>query len=135
MPAEDRYHYTVKRALIKDGWRITREQVRISFEDKKLWVDMQAERADAQQIILIEVKELDDVSSPIEALANALGKYLLYRMGLRNAESSIPLYMAITEAAYNGIMQSSIGQQAIQEFNLFLLIFDPNQEKVTRWIH
>jgi hypothetical protein len=98
------------------------------------WIDMQAEKPLQQRIVLVEVKELDDVDSPIEALANAIGKYLLYRIGLRNADSDIPLYMAISEASYNGIMQDQIGQQAVAEFSISLLIFDPVQEIITQWI-
>jgi hypothetical protein len=81
LPAKDRYHDVVKRALIKDGWSVTGEQVRLTFGDRYLWIDMQAEKPD-QRIILVEVKELDEVDSPVEALANAVGKYLL--VNLRN---------------------------------------------------
>jgi Holliday junction resolvase-like predicted endonuclease len=77
MPAKDRHHDTVRRALRKDGWQITREQVRITFEDKNLWIDIQAEHPDQERIVLIEVKELEQVSSPVEALACAIGKVLV----------------------------------------------------------
>ncbi|NWF68880.1 MAG: hypothetical protein HXY40_07330 [Chloroflexi bacterium] len=32
MPAKDRYHDTVKRALIKDGWQIAGEQTTLILE-------------------------------------------------------------------------------------------------------
>ncbi|MBL8156208.1 MAG: hypothetical protein JNM70_18660 [Anaerolineae bacterium] len=134
MPAKDRYHDTVKRALRKNGWQITREQVRVTFEDKNLWIDIQAEHPDQERIVLIEVKELEKVSSPVEALACAIGKYLVYRMGLRNTNSDSPLYLAITSAAYDGVINTSLGQQAVAEFGILLLVFDPVQEVVQRWI-
>jgi hypothetical protein len=134
MPAKDRYHDTVKRAIEKDGWKITREQVRVTFEDRYLWIDLQAQKESSEQIILVEVKEVEDVASPVEALANAVGKYLLYKLALKRAGSGIPLFMAISEAAYNGIMQSGMGSQVMAEFQLSLVVFDPVNEVIRQWI-
>jgi XisH protein len=134
MPAKDRHHDAVVRALKKDGWIITKEQVRLTYGDRYMWIDLRAEKQANQRVILIEVKELDDVNSPIDALASALGKYLLYRMGLKAAGADLPLYMAVTEAAYNGILSSDVGVQTINEFDIALLVFDPVQEVIIRWI-
>ena len=134
MPAKDRYHDTVKRALTKDGWTITSEQVRLTFGDRYFWIDLQAEKTSGQQVILVEVKELDDVASPVEALANAVGKYLLYRIGLAYTGQQIPLYMAVTEAAYAGILSATMGQQALNQFQISLLVFNPEQEEIVKWI-
>jgi hypothetical protein len=134
VPTKDFYHDTVIRALIRDGWTILKEQVRLTFNDRYMWIDLQAVKQSESRVILIEIKELDDVDSPIDALANALGKYLLYRMGLQSAGSQIPLYMAVSENSYNGILSSAIGVQTRNEFKIALLVFDPLQEVITRWI-
>jgi hypothetical protein len=133
LPAKDRYHDTVKRALTKDGWRVTAEQVRLTFGDRYFWIDIQAENLE-QRIILIEVKELDDVDSPVEALAEAVGKYLLYRLGLAYTQQNIPLFLAVTEASYTGILSAKMGQAALNQFQISLVIFDPEQEVITKWI-
>ena len=39
MPAKDYYHDTVKRALVKDGWIITREQVLFVIADRHVRID------------------------------------------------------------------------------------------------
>jgi hypothetical protein len=39
MPAKDSAHDGVKRALVKDGWAITDEQVRILANDRYMWID------------------------------------------------------------------------------------------------
>ena len=44
MPAKDIYHDTVKNALIKDGWTITHDPLRLSIDDKNLFIDLGAER-------------------------------------------------------------------------------------------
>lgn len=134
MPAKDRYHDTVKRALIKDGWSVTAEQVRLTFGDRYLWIDMQAEKLDQQRIILVEVKELDDVDSPVEALASAVGKYLLYRLGISYTQQSIPLFLAVTEASYAGILSTTMGQSVLNQTRISLLLFDPEQEAIVKWI-
>ena len=134
MPAKDRYHDAVKHALVKDGWVVTAEQVRLTFGDRYFWIDMQAEKSADERVILIEVKELDDVDSPVEALANAVGKYLLYRLGLDYTQQNIPLYLAVTEASHTGILNATIGQQALGQFQISLLVFDPKQEVVVKWI-
>jgi hypothetical protein len=77
LPAKDRYHDIVKRALLKDGWIIEDEQFTLTVEQRNLWVDIQASKGEPRFVILVEVKELADVDSAIEALANALGKFEL----------------------------------------------------------
>lgn len=60
MPAKDIYHQRVKNALIKAGWRITRDTYQIKFREIKLYADLAARamfaaQRDEQQII-VEVK-------------------------------------------------------------------------------
>jgi hypothetical protein len=134
LPAKDRYHDTVKRALIKEGWIITGEQVTLEFEDRYLYVDIEASKTDTGLIILVEVKELEEVPSPVEALANAVGKYFLYRLALEHSEEKTPLYLAITENAYQHILSEAIGYKAVGAMNISLLVFDSEREEITRWI-
>jgi ribulose bisphosphate carboxylase small subunit len=74
MPAKDRYHDTVVRALIKDGWTIASEQVRLRVPGRRLWVDIRAVKADASVSILVEVKGFENAPSQVEYLAGAVGK-------------------------------------------------------------
>jgi hypothetical protein len=134
LPAKDRYHDTVKRALIKDGWTITGEHVKIGIENRALYIDIQAVSTSAGIVVLIEVKELDDVLSPIEALANAYGKYALYRLALDDTGNAIPLYLAVTQAAYQGILTERIGKLAVGGAKIALMVFDPAREEIVEWI-
>lgn len=67
MPAKDRYHDAVVRALIKAGWRVTDEQVTLAFGQRFLWVDIQAESRLRGVAILVEVKQIEDAASPVDA--------------------------------------------------------------------
>ncbi len=135
MPAKDRYHDTVKRALIKEGWIIEDEQFTLTVGQRNLWIDIQASRGEPQLIILVEVKELADVDSAVEALANALGKFELYRLALRASNLDYPLYIAVSRQSYDGILSERIGELALQYAGIPLVVFDNETEEIVRWIH
>ncbi|CAN5784388.1 hypothetical protein BH20ACI4_BH20ACI4_24830 [soil metagenome] len=44
MPAKDIYHDTVKKALIKDGWTITAENLHLPWGGRDTFVDIAAEK-------------------------------------------------------------------------------------------
>jgi hypothetical protein len=134
LPAKDRHHDTVIRALIKDGWKITGEQVKLIVEDRYLWIDIEAAKTTSDLIVLVEVKEFDDVESPIETLASAIGKYFLYRAVLAETKIKTPLYMAVTQTAYQGILSEKIGVLAVSLADVAILVFDPEQEEIIQWI-
>jgi XisH protein len=50
MPAKDIYHYQAKNALIKAGWRITRDTYQIKFKEIKLYADLAAMTMFAAQL-------------------------------------------------------------------------------------
>lgn len=60
MPRKDLFHETVKRALEKDGWRVTHDPLKIEFEDLRLMADLGAERIFAAERegskIAVEIK-------------------------------------------------------------------------------
>ena len=91
MPAKDRYHDTLKKALIKDQWLVADEQVKLKVGDRRLWIDLEAEHRTERTLILVEVKEMVS-ASPVDDLADSVGQYLMYRVALENKSIEIPLY-------------------------------------------
>lgn len=82
MPARDIYHETAKNALIKDGWKITHDPLRIRLaRGKNLFVDLGAERLLAAERgvekIAVEVKSFTQPSD-MKALEEAVGQFVLY---------------------------------------------------------
>ena len=134
MPAPDKYHDTVKRALIKAGWVITNEQVLLYVGDRRLWIDIKATKDQDELIVLIEIKGFESSPSQIEMLTQALGQYSLYREALALSNFNSPLYLAIPVAAYNGIFREIAGTIAIRISQMKLLVFDPVAEEIVRWI-
>lgn len=74
MPAKDKYHDTVIKALKKDGWVV--EQYALFIENCVLWIDLLVSYIN-QKALLFEVKSFTS-ASPVEDLANAIGKYFMY---------------------------------------------------------
>jgi hypothetical protein len=87
-------------------------------------VDIEATRSDVGVVILVEVKELETVPSPVEAWAAALGKYLLNRVALDYANVEIPLYLAVSRAAHENILSEPIRQRAIEIAQVSLVVFE-----------
>lgn len=82
MPPKDLFHDAVKRALEKDGWTITREQMPLSFELGDMYIDIGAEKiVEAQRgsdKIAVEIKSFVR-ASVISEFHTALGQFLNYK--------------------------------------------------------
>ena len=53
MPAKDRYHDVVVRALAKAGWTILEEQVALSMPTRRVWIDIRASKGTDNVSILV----------------------------------------------------------------------------------
>jgi hypothetical protein len=134
LPAKDYYHDTVKRALIKDGWEINREQVLFIIADRHIWIDMEASKTSEGQKILVEVKGFQGPSQ-VDELMDAVGKYTVYRAVINETGGqAIPLYLTIPDEAYQRILSERIGVIARQQAQIKLLVFDPGREEIRVWI-
>ena len=135
MPAKDKIHDNVIRALRRDKWQVTGEQIAIVLPGRRLWIDIRAEKPSEQRAILVEVKSFANVLSPVEYLAAIVGKYVLYQNSLSFLDIKLPLYLAVPESAYNGILSEIIGQQAILSARIRLLVVNPKSEEIILWQH
>ena len=81
MAAKDVIHDAVKNALIKDGWTITDDPLRLKYKAVNLSVDLAAERALAAERdgekIAVEIKSFLNAST-INDLKLAIGQFSLY---------------------------------------------------------
>lgn len=133
MSRKDIFHDTVVNALKKDGWIIEVEQVMLVIENRQLWVDLRVSNAINQRAVLVEVKSFIS-DSQVEDLANAVGKYVMYRAIIEDSELDMELYLAIPNSAYVGIFGERIGQLLFQKLKLKLVVFDINSESILRWL-
>lgn len=137
MPARDLFHDTVKQALIKDGWTVTHDPLRLVWGKKDLYVDLGAERLLAaekgQEQIAVEVKSFLGPSDMRE-LEEAVGQFVIYQSILQRTEPSRKLYLAVRQSIFRSVFEEPIGKLMIEDEDVRLLVFDEQAKEVVRWI-
>lgn len=133
----DFYHPHVRVSLIKDGWEITHDPFVLEFEERRLYADLGAEKPIAAQKeskkIVVEVKVFSAPSMMTE-LEKTLGQYGIYRTFLRRTSPERSLYLAIPVDVYQSFFQEKAIQAVVADYELNLLVFDPELEEVVEWI-
>ncbi|MEM9215529.1 MAG: XisH family protein [Cyanobacteria bacterium P01_F01_bin.150] len=137
MSARDIFHNTVRAALVKDGWTITADPLRLEVGGVSVSIDLSAERLIAAERkgekIAVEVKSFLEGASAISEFHTALGQFLNYRAVLQVEEPERQLYLAIPTSAYDTFFQLPIPASQVQTFALKLLVYDPTKEVVALW--
>ena len=137
MPAKDMYHNQVRQALIKDGWTITHDPLRLSWGRKDLFVDLGAERLLAaeknNQQIAVEIKSFVGPSD-MQDLEHAIGQFNVYRSILKRRDPKRLLYLAVPYLIIQTIFEQPIGDILFEDGLVALLGFDPTTEEVIRWL-
>ena len=135
--AKDIYHETVKIALIKDGWTITDDPLRLKFGGRMTYVDLGAEKLLAAQKegqqIAIEVKSFLN-PSPVKDLEQALGQYIMYSQVLSKLQQNRLLYLAIPQAVFLDFFSEELPKLIVEINQIKLLIFNPESQEVCQWI-
>ncbi|MBI3958123.1 MAG: XisH family protein [Chloroflexi bacterium] len=135
--AKDIYHETVREALIADGWTITHDPFPLSFGGHNMYVDLGAERMLAAErgnrLIAVEVKSFIG-RSEVHDLELALGQYMLYRGLMKEEDAERTLYLGVSRTVFEGLFQHPLGRFTIEEFHVKMLVFDPDERKIHRWI-
>lgn len=136
MPAKDLFHDTVKCALTKDGWTITDDPLFIRFGSVDMYIDLGAERIFAaernQERIAVEVKSFVGPSATTEFDA-ALGQFLKYQLALEAMDQERQLYLAVPTDAYRDFFTLELPRLLIQRYQVRLIVYDPEDEVITKW--
>jgi hypothetical protein len=133
VPAKDRYHDAVVRALTRDGW-IVDEQYTVIVEPRVMYIDIHAIHRSRNQEICVEIKGFRNMPSELRYLESTVGQYVLYRAALNAVNLQFPLYLAVPHTAYDGILSEPIGQSVIQYANISVMLFNLETEEVVEWI-
>ncbi len=138
MPARDIYHEAVKNALLKDGWTITHDPLRLRLRrGKNLFVDLGAERMLAAERgtekIAVEIKTFSRASD-MKDLEDAVGQFVLYAHLLQRSDPDRVLYLAVPELARRNVFEEEAGQVMLEDRVIRLFSFDPEQEIIVHWI-
>lgn len=127
----------VKNALVKDGWTITHDPLKLKWGKKDLFIDLGAEQllaAEKEETkIAVEIKSFVG-RSDVADLENVLGQYVLYHDILEEVSPERVLYLAIRDAIFQDIFEEPIGKLLLNKKRVKLIVFDPDKEEILRWI-
>ena len=135
--ARDHFHSAVRNALIKDGWTITDDPLRVSYGLSNMEIDLGAENLVAAQKdlqkIAVEIKSFLG-SSALSEFHVALGQCLNYRLARQLVGSDRRLFLAVPHEAYETFFSQTFAQASLNRNKLSLLIYNPYDETVVQWI-
>lgn len=118
MSAKDRFHETVKNALIKEKWKITHDPLSLDFDNARIQVDLGAQRLIAAERdlekIAVEIKSFLSPSTIYE-FHLAIKQCFSYYIALLEQEPERKLYLAIPIFAYQEFFCRPFAQKTIQK--------------------
>ncbi len=137
MPAKDLYHDTVKTALIKDGWTITDDPLKIEVGGRSVYIDLGARKLIAAEKqgrkIAVEIKSFLN-PSPVSELEKALGQYELYSLILEDEDPDRILYLALSTIIFDDFFSEELGKKVLRKKHLRVIVFDPDVQEIVQWI-
>ncbi len=137
MSARDAFHDIVKNALQQDGWVITHDPYPLQAGSFDLAIDLGAEKMIAAQQgdrrVAVEIKSFLGPSKITEFYA-ALGQFIAYRSALQVQEKERVLYLAVPGDIYSRFFVTPFIEEIVAQNQLYLLIYDVDQEVIKRWI-
>ena len=138
MPAKDIYHDTVKRALEKDGWKITAENLQLPWGGTQTYIDIIADEVFVAEKegrkIAVEVKSFVGKSN-LSELEKAIGQFIIYRFAMRKEDPKRELFLAVGEKIYNKLFVNADVIELIEIENLKVVVFNESKEVIVRWIN
>jgi hypothetical protein len=137
MSAKDLFHKQVRNALEKQQWIITSDPLRFKFGGIDFQVDLAAEKLltaekDGEKIT-VEIKSFLNPSAITDFYA-ALGQFLSYQLALETIAPERVLYLAIPLDAYETFFKLEFTQIIINKYQIPLIIYNPIQEVIEKWI-
>jgi hypothetical protein len=139
MPARNIDHEAVIQALQADGWIITHDPLIVPCGDRRLFIDLGAERITigaerGGECIAVEIASFV-ADSPVRDLQEAVGEFVVYRALLSQSDPERVLFLGVPARVYDSVLSEPVGQLVIADVRLRILVFDAQQQRVIRWIN
>lgn len=138
MARKDKFHDHVKEALIKDGWTITHDPYLVKVGSPTFKIDLGAEKVLAAEKgnlkIAVEIKSFIKLSF-FTAFYEAIGKFLSYDEALEIREPERKLYLAVPQSTFETNFEEPIVQSVARKQNLRLIIYNPDEKTIVKWIN
>ena len=133
MSLQEIHYDKVKSALIKDGWAITHDPLRLFWDGRERKIELEpvlgAEKAG--QLIAVMIGSFVGPSD-VSDLERALGQYLMYQLALKQQQPGCVLYLALSEEPWYNVFAEPIGKLALERMRL--LVFSSTDSTIQRWV-
>lgn len=137
MAAKDLFHDAVRKGLEKEQWMITDDPLSLKFGDTRIYIDLGAEKVLAAEKgtekIAVEIKTFAS-DSVVFDFHVALGQFLNYQVVLENKDPTRQLYLAVPEEVYDTFFQSLLAKAVVQKYQVRLMVYDPENEVIVKWL-
>ncbi|MFM9948600.1 MAG: element excision factor XisH family protein [Saprospiraceae bacterium] len=137
MPKKDRYHSEVRKALEKDGWIITHDPMRFRWRGRTLWPDLGGEKMIAAEKgterIAVEIKSFGSPALLVD-FYEALGQYDTYKAALSELDPDRIVILAVPTNVYDEFLSSDFAQAILQIKRIPVLVYDFENQIITKWI-
>ena len=84
------------------------------------------------ETIAVEIKSFVNPSS-ISEFHIAVGQYFNYRRALRAQEPTRVLYLAVPSQTYDEFFRLRFIQEGVEEYQIYLLIYNVEARSIVRW--
>jgi hypothetical protein len=112
----DLFHDVCRHALEKDDWTITHDPLTLKVGGATMEIDLGAEQ------------------SSISEFHMALGQYLNYQQALEEEDPNRQLYLAVPFEVHRTFFELRFVREAVQRHHLKLIVYNPSDEVIVRWI-
>lgn len=137
MTTKDVFHEVVKKALQKEGWKITHDPLTLDISGQELSIDLGAEKfsdiSQESQKIAVSVKSFVRSTSLLKYQL-ALVKFLNDREILKRVEGDRSLYLAVPMQNYRRFLHEESLRNSLNEAQVKTIVFAPIEGKIDRWI-
>ncbi|SEP85980.1 element excision factor XisH family protein [Neolewinella agarilytica] len=137
MPKKDTYHNQFRRALEKDGWKVTHDPFYLRIDSKGVYIDLAAEKSEGEVTntplkIAAEIKNFISLNDMSE-LEKALGQYMMYEAALDISTETRELFLAIPDFFYEEITLTKLYSSVINNLKVRIVVFNVEEEIITKW--
>ncbi|MEM1168872.1 MAG: XisH family protein [Cyanobacteria bacterium P01_H01_bin.35] len=137
MSAKDFFHDTVRVALEKDGWKITKDPLFLKLTQQfRINIDLKAEKfivaEKSTRTIVVEIKSFVSKSA-VSEFHIAVGQFLNYRLALDQLALEWVLDLAIPIDVYQDFFSDLFVQTVLEKYQIKLLVFNAQKQEITLW--
>lgn len=121
----------------KDGWTITHDPMRFRWRGRTIWPDLGIEKVIAaergREKIAVEIKSFTSVTL-LSDFYEAIGQYDTYKTALSELDRDRIVVLAVPQIAYEEFFTTDFASTIIRIKNIHLMVYDPVNEIVIKWI-